>query len=182
MEKMRRNAIAGDATRGYPGGTSARSPREYVQAPEAAVTPMRILFSDWARWAKFVAALLLLAGLAAYAAASSHWQCASLGDCLAHPGQCDGRTVVAGTARIAAVSPDAFTVRVGDRFVRFLGSFDGLAAGKYADVEAVFHAPDRFETVAAHAHLERRVKVWGSLAAALIVAALLFRVWRRGGF
>jgi hypothetical protein len=142
---------------------------------------MRILFSDRARFAKLVAALLLLVGLAAYAAASSHWRCASLGDCLAQPGQCDGRTVVAGTVRIAAVSPDGFTVRLGDRPVLFPGCFDGLAPGKYADIEAVFHAPDRFEAVAVHAHLERMVKIWGSLAAALIVAALLFRVWRRGG-
>ncbi|HCR12296.1 MAG TPA: hypothetical protein DIU49_03010 [Desulfovibrio sp.] len=143
---------------------------------------MRILFSDQARWAKLVAALLLLVGLAAYAAASSHWQCASLGDCLVRPGQCDGRTVVAGTVRIAAVFPDGFMVRLGDRPVVFPGCFDELATGKYADIEAIFHAPDRFEVVAVHAHLERMFKIWGSLAAALIVAALLFRVWRRRGF
>jgi hypothetical protein len=143
---------------------------------------MRTLFSDRARWAKLVAALLLLTGLAVYAAASSHWQCASFGDCLAHPGQCDGLTVVGGTMRIAAVAPDGFTVRLGERAVRFPGCFDGLASGKYADIEAVFHAPDRFEAVAVHVYLERSVKVWGSLAAALLVAAFLFRVWRRGGF
>lgn len=143
---------------------------------------MCILFSDRSRWAKLIAALLLLAGLAAYAAASSHWQCASLGDCLARPGPCDGRTVVAGTARIAAVSPDGFMVRLGERPVRFSGCFEGLAAGKYADIEAVFHAPDRFEAVVVHVYLERSVKVWGSLAAALLVGAFVFRVWRRGGF
>ncbi len=142
---------------------------------------MCILFSDRARFAKLLAALLLLAGLGAYAATSDHWRCASPGDCLAHPGRCDGRTLVAGPARIMAVFPDAFTAGSGGG-VRFSGAFPKLAPGKYADVEAVFHAPDRFEAVAVHVYLERSVKIGGSLAAALVVAALLFRVWWRGGF
>jgi hypothetical protein len=142
---------------------------------------MRILFSDRARFAKLVAALLLLAGLGAYAAASDHWRCTSPGDCLAHPRRCDGRSLVAGPARITTVSPDGFMAGSGDG-VCFSGAFPELAPGAYADVEAVFHAPDRFEAVAVHEHLERRVKIWGSLAAALVVAALIFRAWRRGGF
>ncbi len=87
-----------------------------------------------------------------------------------------------GVTRITTAEQGGFSVWTAAGCVRFSGDFPGLAPGRYADIEAVFHAPDRFEVVAAHAHLERRVKIWGSLAAAMIVCVALFRVWRRGGF
>ena len=143
---------------------------------------MHFLCSDSARWTKLVAALLLLCGLGAYAAASSHWQCTSFHDCLDHPDLCDDRTLVTGVTRITTVEQGGFSVWAAAGCLRFSGDFPGLAPGRYADIEAVFHAPDRFEVLAVHVHLERMVKIWGSLAAAMIVAALVFRVWRRGGF
>ncbi len=143
---------------------------------------VRALFSDRGRPGKLLAALALLAELGLYAARAPHWQCASPGDCLDHPGRCDGREFVAGPARIATVTPDGFTFFSGRGPIFFKGRFPELSPGRHADVQAVFRAPDRFEARAVHVHLERSVKIWGSLAAALAVVWLLARAWFRGRF
>jgi hypothetical protein len=141
---------------------------------------VRVLFSDRVRPAGLLAALALLAGLSVYAARVTYWQCASPGDCLDHSGRCDGRKFVAGAVRIAVVTPAGFTVLSSRGPLFFEGRFPELVPGCYADIEAVFHAPDRFEALAVHGHLERSFKIWGSLAAAMIVAGLFLRVlWRK---
>ena len=130
---------------------------------------------------KILAALALLAGLGIYAARAPYWQCQSPMDCLEHPERCDGRELVAGTARIAAVTPDGFTVLSSRGPLTFEGRYPELSPGQYADIQAVFHAPARFVAIAVHIHLERTIKIWGSLAAALIVAGLIARLlWHRG--
>lgn len=146
----------------------------------ASIRKTDVLFSNQGRFLKLLAALLLLAGLGAYAATASFWQCKSLGDCLTDARRCDGQELVVGPTRVTAVAPDGFTIHSSQGAFFFQGSFPGLTPGKYADIQALFHAPNRFEAMAVHIHMERKIKIWGSLAAAMIVAGLLLRVlWRK---
>lgn len=140
------------------------------------------MFTNRLRAIKILSALAVLALLCLYSVYAPYWRCRSLGDCLAHPLECDNRMIVAGTARIADLEPDGFVLLSGHRRILIRGDYPQAASGKYANVLAVFHAPDQFEPVGVHFYLERAVKIWGSLAAGLIVCFLLLRALIRHRF
>ena len=98
--------------------------------------------------------------------------------CLNEPEKYDGSTIIVGNeAVIKKIFKDGFSIVQMGVEIRVFGPTD-VEPGEFVVLQAVFHKPDRLESIKIRIAKKRRSKIWLSVFPAILVVFYFLRQYR----